>query len=67
MNDIDPFLICQYKKHQGELWTDVVKNDHPYVLWLVSGEGPSSIDRIPGLYDYLMDLCEDHEDVFGDN
>lgn len=33
-NDIS---VCFFKKHQGKLWKDVVKQDRDYVLWLLNG------------------------------
>ena len=52
---IDP--ICPYPEHHGEEWTEVIEIDRKYVEWMVSGEGPESLND--KLYEYLMDLLEE--------
>lgn len=59
MAQTDPLNICQYPKHKGKPWTEVVEIDYKYVRWLISGEGPDSIMQTEGLYDHLEELCEE--------
>jgi len=63
----DPLKVCQYPKHKGIPWEDVVEMDYKYVLWLISGEGPKSIMEVPELYSYLEELCEGHEQDLREN
>ena len=50
--------ICQFPKHRGKDWVDVVDEDREFCEWIVSGEHEMVIEEV--LYDYLMDLLEDY-------
>jgi len=47
---------CSFPKHRGVLWTTVVILDRPYMEWLVSLEGPTTLAN--DLFEYLMTLLE---------
>ena len=49
--------VCNFPKHSGKLWVDVVEEDRGFCEWLVSGEHDLVLDNV--LYDYLMELLEE--------
>lgn len=56
MTDGQQHQTCYYPKHEGADWSDIIRLDPEYVLWIVGGEGPEDLD--PELEDYLIELLE---------
>ena len=54
--DFDDLERCHFPKYEGLLWEEVITQDRPYILWLLSHEGPDLPDE---LYEYLTDLLEE--------
>lgn len=51
--------ICNFPKHKGEKWSDIVKEDREYVEWILY-EANFDLDFV--LVEYLEDLLEETED-----
>ena len=50
--------ICNFPKHKGRPWTEVVKNDASYMEWLISFEGPPMTEE---LYNTIVSVLEEYE------
>lgn len=54
---LEDLETCNFPKHAGVPWVEVVEIDRPYVEWLIGGTGPS---LQPDLEDHLTDLLENY-------
>ena len=51
--------VCQFPKHEGESWYDILEEDRRYIEWIVSLDGPGVPHLSPILYEFLIELLEE--------
>lgn len=50
--------VCRFRKHSGQAWEDVARDDPTYLEWLMDDDEHDFTIEAP-LYDHLMDLLEE--------